>query len=38
MPTVVRRQVHSYLQVSKLRLGILLNFGKEKLETERIVY
>jgi GxxExxY protein len=38
MPGVFERQVHSYLQVSKLRLGILINFGKEKLESKRIVY
>jgi GxxExxY protein len=38
MPKVFERQLHSYLQVSKLRLGILINFGKEKLETVRIVY
>lgn len=29
VPGVFERQLHSYLQVSKLRLGILLNFGKE---------
>jgi GxxExxY protein len=38
MPTVFARQVHSYLQVSGLRLGILINFGQVKLETKRIVY
>lgn len=38
MPRVFQRQLHSYLQVSKLRLGILVNFGKEKLESKRIVY
>jgi GxxExxY protein len=38
MPAVFERQLHSYLQVSKLRLGILVNFGREKLESKRIVY
>lgn len=38
MPRVFERQLHSYLQVSGLRLGILLNFGREKLESKRIVY
>jgi GxxExxY protein len=38
MPKVFERQLHSYLQVSGLRLGILINFGREKLETKRIVY
>lgn len=38
LPPVFERQLHSYLQVSKLRLGILLNFGKEKLGSKRIVY
>jgi len=38
MPGVFERQLHSYLQVSKLHLGILMNFGKEKLESKRIVY
>ena len=38
MPRVFERQLHSYLQVSKLRLGILMNFGGTKLETKRIVY
>ena len=38
MPRVFERQLHSYLQVSRLRLGILLNFGREKLESKRIVY
>jgi len=38
MPAVFKRQLHSYLQVAKHRLGILINFGKEKLESERIVY
>jgi len=38
IPGVFERQLHSYLQVSRLRLGILINFGKEKLETKRIVY
>ena len=38
MPSVFERQLHSYLQVSKLRLGILVNFGKGKLESKRIVY
>jgi GxxExxY protein len=38
MPRVFERQLHSYLQVSSLRLGILLNFGREKLESKRIVY
>ena len=38
MPKVFERQVHSYLQVSGLRLGMLMNFGREKLETKRIVY
>jgi GxxExxY protein len=38
MPGIFERQLHSYLQVSQLRLGILMNFGKEKLETKRIVY
>ena len=38
MPRIFERQLHSYLQVSQLRLGILLNFGKEKLESKRIVY
>ena len=38
MPTVYSRQLHSYLQVSKLRLGMLLNFGRERLENVRIVY
>jgi GxxExxY protein len=38
MPRVFERQLHSYLQVSKLRLGILMNFGREKLESKRIVY
>ena len=38
MPRVFLRQVHSYLQVSGFRLGILINFGREKLETKRIVY
>src|SRR5438128_2238773 len=31
MPRVFERQLHSYLQVSGLRLGILINFGREKL-------
>ena len=38
MPKVFERQLHSYLQVSGLRLGILMNFGREKLESKRIVY
>jgi GxxExxY protein len=38
MPAVFERQLHSYLQVGKLRLGILVNFGREKLESKRIVY
>jgi GxxExxY protein len=38
MPKVFERQLHSYLQVSGLRLGILINFGREKLESKRIVY
>ncbi|HUJ72066.1 MAG TPA: GxxExxY protein [Verrucomicrobiae bacterium] len=38
MPSVFERQLHSYLRASKLRLGILINFGKEKLESKRIVY
>jgi len=38
MPRVFERQLHSYLQASGLRLGILLNFGREKLESRRIVY
>jgi GxxExxY protein len=38
IPRVFERQVHSYLQVSGLRLGILINFGQEKLATKRIVY
>jgi GxxExxY protein len=38
MPRVFERQLHSYLQVSGLRLGLLINFGREKLETKRIVY
>ena len=38
IPVVFQRQLHSYLQASRLRLGILLNFGREKLETKRIIY
>jgi GxxExxY protein len=38
MPRVYERQLHSYLQVSGLRLGMLMNFGAEKLQTKRIVY
>ena len=38
IPAIFERQLHSYLQASKLRLGILINFGKEKLESRRIVY
>ena len=38
MPAVFERQLHSYLQISKLRLGILLNFGSERLVSKRIVY
>lgn len=38
LPKVFERQLHSYLQVSGLRLGILMNFGAVKLETKRIVY
>jgi GxxExxY protein len=38
MPGIFLRQWHSYLQVSGLRLGILTNFGRERLEYHRIVY
>jgi GxxExxY protein len=38
IPAVFVRQLHSYLQVGRLRLGILINFGREKLESKRIVY
>ena len=37
-PRVFERQLHSYIQVSGMRLCILLNFGREKLESKRIVY
>ena len=38
LPRVFLRQLHSYLQVSGLRLGMLMNFGRERLEYHRIVY
>lgn len=34
-----RAQIHNYLRATKLRLGLLVNFGASpKLEYERIVY
>jgi len=38
VPAVFERQLHSYLQAGKLHLGILVNFGREKLDSKRIVY
>lgn len=34
---IFRQQVLSYLKATNLRLGILLNFGTSRVETERIV-
>lgn len=31
-------QIHNYLKVSELRLGIIINYGRPSLEYKRIVY
>jgi len=35
---VHRAQTLNYLKATGLRLAIILNFGKQKLEYERLVY
>lgn len=37
MHEVFEAQVFSYLKATKLKLGILINFGKKKVEYKRIV-
>jgi len=37
LTSVFRAQVLNYLKASKLELGLLLNFGTDKLEQERII-
>ncbi len=34
---IERAQILNYLKVTKLRLGLLINFGGESLEYERII-
>ncbi len=34
---IERAQILNYLKVTKLRLGLLMNFGSESLEYERII-
>jgi GxxExxY protein len=36
MPNVYRAQVLSYLKVSKLEVGLLINFGNESLDVKRL--
>tara|TARA_B100000315_G_C14514119_1_gene558396 strand:+ start:984 stop:1358 length:375 start_codon:yes stop_codon:yes gene_type:complete len=38
MPDVFERQLYSYLKATKYKIGILINFGSEKLDIRRRVY
>lgn len=31
-------EIHNYLKATRLELAIILNFGKRKLEDERLIY
>ena len=37
MPEDFEHKLHSYLKATKLKLGLLINFGKKSLEYKRIV-
>lgn len=36
MPNIYRAQILSYLKVSKLEVGLLINFGNESLDVKRL--
>ena len=38
MPTVFETQLYSYLKATKYKIGMLINFGSDKLDIKRRVY
>lgn len=38
MPKVFEKQLYSYLKGTKYRIGLLVNFGADKLEIKRRIY
>lgn len=38
MPRIFETQLFSYLKATKYKLGILINFGSEKLDIRRRIY
>lgn len=38
MPKVFEKQLYSYLKATKYKIGILINFGSDKLDIRRRIY
>ncbi|NQU19213.1 hypothetical protein HQ550_03555 [bacterium] len=38
MPKVFEKQLYSYLKATKYKIGILVNFGGDKIDIRRRIY